>query len=69
MSRSPASTCVVARTLRDEFFAGMGLSWAMPHRLVDFLTDWRGLQGNHQVAAILKMVPYIYELVHLEGVK
>lgn len=33
------------------------MAWVMPRRVVDLLACWRGIWGNHQIAAIWKMVP------------
>lgn len=38
----------VARIMLDEFSVGIGLSWVMPPRLVDFLTSWRGFHKWQQ---------------------
>lgn len=44
-------------TLWNDFFARVGLSWVMPRRVVNFLANWRGLDGNLQMATLWKMVP------------
>ncbi|KAF5480926.1 hypothetical protein F2P56_001629 [Juglans regia] len=44
--------CEMAKGMWDDIFSRVGLSWVMPCRLVDFLTSWRGLCGNSQIAAI-----------------
>lgn len=36
----------VTRNIWDDFLAGIKLSLVMPLRLVDVLTNWRGLRGN-----------------------
>lgn len=48
--------CEVAKAIWDDFFSRVGLSWVIPCRLVDFLTSWRGLHGDAQVAAIWRLV-------------
>ncbi|KAG2708551.1 hypothetical protein I3760_05G199100 [Carya illinoinensis] len=46
----------VARTMWDDFFTRIELSWVMPLEMVDIFASWRGLRGNSQVAAIWRMV-------------
>lgn len=44
--------CEVNKTMWDDFFARIGLSWIMHLRLVDFLASWTGFQGKSQVVGI-----------------
>lgn len=47
----------VTRTMWDIFFVGIGLSWVMPFRLMDFVARWKDLRDNSPVAAIWRMAP------------
>lgn len=47
----------VTKTMWDIFFVGIGLSWVMPFRLMDFVASWKDLRDNSPVVAIWRMAP------------
>ncbi|KAG7955905.1 hypothetical protein I3843_11G097600 [Carya illinoinensis] len=49
--------CEVSRALWDEVFAKLGIAWVMPKIVVNLLACWKGVQRNHQIVAVWKMVP------------
>ncbi|KAG2680361.1 hypothetical protein I3760_11G096400 [Carya illinoinensis] len=49
--------CEVSRALWDEVFAKLGIAWVMPKSVVNLLACWKGVQRNHQIVAVWKMVP------------
>lgn len=49
--------CEVAEVVWNEVFSRTRLVWAIPERVVDLFASWRGLKGNHQIAAMWNIIP------------
>ncbi|KAG6709852.1 hypothetical protein I3842_06G153600 [Carya illinoinensis] len=49
--------CEVAKTLWNEVFDRMGITWVMPKHAVDLFACWQGFVGSQSSVAVWKMNP------------